>query len=777
MKILSYSIPSEKNGGKVTAFSYSHSLNELCGSWSAQVAGGSFTAGNTISFDSVMTNGIIARAKKDSSGLWHLEGYDAGIRLMRSTPDIENLPEGDAKEVIQHLAAFCGISLDMPANGLSDFNVRSLISASSCAEAVLELAMFSGFVAFIGHDGILHVGTPATSYYPPSDNIIDDSGSDFDLDGYATQVTVILRRNNILDDVGEQPNEYYTGSTPSTSPNRTSYSGSFSNGSYSMTMLEPFGVPERVSTTITENDVTITTEEEHTYDYRHKIIWRGDQEYVLFAFIETGYTLTKTTTGSYEGGLSFSEKTTETLCRELSLYDAVGVPYDWKGEIDMVEAETITRSTVREGGIPVTADMPDYSPPFDSQIERNYHRELRGRGVVCNETEKRYEARQVGTISPVKVDGELVPHFMLNSKLAIQTHSTPQWVEIDTYRTYCELYDNEGNCVLSTRSEYCDNGSKWLTAHAVSDTGDEETDNYQKAYAQFSQDSKGLEVSLGSSVLTSAWHFLELQGRMRNHTGDNEEAVALGNIETWYDNGAYMPSETCPHYNSSADSCNVFTLADTDEGPDCFRGKGKSYWRYCPRAIQALSLVRQQEKAQFDVSVIATAAVSGITSRSPAVGYKREIYIDDVLEDAQAQRIANTIAANILAVKSIKGLRKTVTIPYDPSLTPNGVIVEVSHDWENLTSSVTYRTGGNIPDFLVPQSVSGIAAFVSARDIARLSSPKYGVVAEVGDKITVNIGNSSVACSSKLKNLGKGDTVLVSFPSGNKLRGQVIARL
>ena len=43
--------------------------------------------------------------------------------------------------------------------------------------------------------------------------------------------------------------------------------------------------------------------------------------------------------------------------------------------------------------------------------------------------------------------------------------------------------------------------------------------------------------------------------------------------------------------------------------------------------------------------------------------------------------------------------------------------------------------------------------------------------------IVPNIGTETVNCSTKLNNLGVGDNVLVSFPAGNKLRGQVIARL
>lgn len=781
MTVLNFNLNSDKNGGKITDFRYSKTLNELAGSWSAQAAGGTFTAGNSISFEGVMTNGIISKAQKDSSGLWHIEGYDAGIRLMRSTPDIEDLPTGDAKTVIQSLATFCGISLSMSGNGLSGFNVRTIVSGSTCAEAILELAMFSGYIAFINSSGVLVVQSPASTYTPPATNIIDDSGSDFDLDGYATQVTVILRKSSVEIDTETptEPRKYYTGRTPSTSPNTQTYTGTFTGGSYSIRMLEPFNVAEYEQTSITKDGVTITTEQTHTYDYKHKTIWRGDQEYVLFAFIETGYTLVRTTTGTYptsNGSVTFTETTTETMERSLSPYDAIGVPEDWKNQLDMVDTETITRSTVRTGGKAVTEDMPSYSPEFDTQITRRYSRELRGRGLLCTELERHYEARQVGAIAPVKVDDEYVPFY--NRNLAIQTHTTPEWVEVDTYRTYYEQYDKEGACVLSTRSEYSDDGAKWLVAHALTDTGDEDLNEYQKSYAKFSKDSNGLEVSIGTSVMPSVWNFVELQGRMINYVGSDDEDAAFVNVDEWYENGGYRSLRVCPHFNETTGTCNAFALVDAEDGEECYHYNNNYLWKDCPRAKKALQHVKEQEKKQLDAPIIGTASRSGTSSRSPSIGYKREIYVDDNISDATAQTIANTIASNILTVKGVKGLRKTITIPYSPSLLPNGAIVEVSHDWENLQTSVTYRYEGTIPDFLVAQSVSGIASFVSAREASHLSVPKYGVVTAVNNNnISVTVDNSSVSCTTKLKNLGVGDNVLVSFPAGNKYRGQVISRL
>ncbi|MBQ3454995.1 MAG: hypothetical protein IJG36_01040 [Synergistaceae bacterium] len=816
MKTFDFNLEQDINHGKISAFSYSHSLNELVGSWSASVAGGTFKAGEAITFEGVMTNGIISKARKDSSGLWRIEGYDAGVRLMRSTPEISDLPEGDAKTVISRLATFCNIQLVMNNNGLSGFNVRSVISGSTCAEAILELAMLSGFIAFIGNDGKLYVQAPADKPHHSggteftggdssngnNDNtfpieghsnpnlnfsyIIDDSGSDIDLDGYATQVSVILTRKSEdidADDDGESGGTiYYTGQTPSLSPYKVTTYGLFSNGTYSFTMLEPFGVVESLDTTITENSVTVHTVENHSYDYKVKTIWRDNQEYALFAFIEKAYTLTKTITGEYstEAGekLTFTETTTENMNRSFSVFDDVGVHNDWEGQISMIDTETITRSTVREGGEELQEGMPSYSPPFDVQITRKYSRDNRGQDIICNETEISYEARQVGSISPVKVNGELVPYFMTGSSLAIQTHSTPAWVEVITYRTYYEKRDDNGECIISTRSEYCDEGSKWLVAHALDDTGDDDINELQKAYAKFTQQSHGLDVSIGQSVISSPWNFIELQGRMMNTTADDEEGVALGNVSEWYNNGNFLPHEVCPFYNKSAQECNVFLLGNLDEEKECRRVQGTYFWKACARAMAALRLARELEAQQVEAPIIGTASLSNVPDNNPTLGYTREVYVDETLTDDEAQSIADAIAANILTIKGLKGIRRTVTIPYSPSYVPDGAVVEVSHDWENLTTSVTYRDEGDIPDFLVAQSVSGIAAFVAAREASKLSVPKYGVISTIqNEEYKVKVGNSEVFYTTKLQNLAEGDNVLVSFQSGNKLRGQVIARL
>ncbi|MBR1486670.1 MAG: hypothetical protein IJ597_05385 [Synergistaceae bacterium] len=809
MKTINFNLNAEVNGGKITAFNYSRSLNELIGTWNAEVAGGTFKAGNSISIGGVLTNGIITNAYKDNTGLWHLEGKDAGVKLMKSTPDISELPTGGAQTVIQYLANFCGVSLTMNGAGLSGFNVRSVVSGSTCAEAILELAMLSGLIAYVNNSGVLVVAAPSGNSVSFSD-IINDSGSSIDLDGYATQVLVSLT-NKAQDE--SKKTYYYTGKNPSEHTSTDSSAGSFSvngtHGTYNITNITPFDIPQEITTSITKDGITVTTIEKHDSDIRHKYVTRDNTKYLLWAYCEIKREVTKTVIGTYNSQ-NFKEVTTETLTRGFGNSNPLDVPEDWRGSIKMVDEEHLTRQTVRTGAPAPKEKMPAYSPPFDCKIDREFKRKGNFTGiVVCNETETRYEERQVGSISPVKIDDKLVPHFMLDSNLAIQTHSTPQWIPIKTYRIYCDQYDINGNCTVSAKSEYCDDGAEWLSENGISDTGDEELNEYEKAYAAFTQNSQGLEVNIGSSQIDSFWSYMEEEGQTKRY-GDPKDNVDLGDVTQWYDseNGIYVKTELCPHFNSK--KCRVYAIEATGENGQefneyCTFSNPRKGWRPtrtyaglkggCERARKALEEAIKQDASEVTPAYIGTASIRDST----AVGYRRDIYIDEVLDEGQAQEIANTIAVNILKVKSNKGIRKTVTIPYNASVLPTGTITEVSHDWANMQTSVTYLEEGDIPECLISQSVASIATFVSARENARRNIPQYGVVIKcklneeneekeettqnnsddinTNEKLLVRIGNNSVPCTTRLKNIGVNDIVLVTFAAGNKVRGQVIARL
>ena len=188
-----------------------------------------------------------------------------------------------------------------------------------------------------------------------------------------------------------------------------------------------------------------------------------------------------------------------------------------------------------------------------------------------------------------------------------------------------------------------------------------------------------------------------------------------------------------------------------------------------------MNLARQNDNALINSVIFGSAS----SKAKKFVGYQRDVYIDELISDDDAQSIADIIAQNILAIKGRKGIRKTVTVPYKPSYLPDGYISEVSHDWNNLTTSVTYLSDtDDLPDFFISQSVASIAAFVAQRENSRRNSSMFGKVTEVSDSsYSVNIAGNICKCSTKLKNISVDDVVLVHFPAGNKISGVIIARL
>ena len=815
-RTINYSLPASQGGGKLTSFTYSRSLGELIGTWSAEVAGGTFTAGNAFSVP-CMKNGLIERAWKDPDGLWHLSGKDAGVRLMRTTPPAKSLKSGNAKAVIGDLADFCGLACHMNENGLSGFSVRSAVTGTTCAEAILELAMLSGCIAYIDNNGGLVVAPPATA--APSFSVtLDDAGSELDLDGYATFVAVVVtRRKKTLKEEeeesggetgGESGSRYhYRGVTPPGTVSSETHSGQFSftdttgklvNGSYLVTILEPLKALSRSETTITRDNVTVKTVEEHFYRIQSKNAWRGRQEYRLFAWAESGYKIEKTVSGTYWRGenleqVFFGETTTETMGRNFSITSVPWASEDWEGKLDMVTKEEIVRTTVRTGSQEPDANMPPYAPPFDMTLTREYKRMDFGRGLFCTETETRYEARQLGQIAGLKKWNPVTeqyepytPSFSSGTRYqGLATHTSPDWVAVESTRVTYEKYKDNGDCVVSTRSEWCDDGAKWFMAHGIVKTGDEDVDKYQEDYAKFSQKTNGLEVSVNGGSYAGAWQFLELPGRVLVIADEDSEDYSI-NSEDWYFNGSYVPSKVCPHFEEESLRCGVYGISAIGDfrGETCpYHGRsgGNSLsWRGCVRAKAALEQAKaEQDRPLLEPPVVGTAGTLVSERDVPAAGYRREFYVDDIISESSAQGIANDAAANILSVKGTKGLRKTVTIPYDGSIVPNGSVVSVNHDWINMQTTVSYRVSGVIPDFAIPASMSGIADGVDGRNSARQTRPMSGTVTAIRSSgtVVVNINGMEYDCSTRLISIGVGDSVLVSFSSGNSLHGHIIERL
>lgn len=455
------------NGGKVIDFVYDRNLNSLVSDWSAKVYGGTFVAGNTITFQGAMTNGYILRAYVDSDGFWQLSGKDAGIRLMRTLPidnEGKNLPKNTGIiGLIRHLATFCGLTLtteETEPSGFNKIHCRCLVSGQTCAEAIAELALYGGMVCYITNSGKLCVTTVSKTGTSFDDNtVIEDNNSVIDSEGYADYVTVNLARDVTEDDeteketIGESPSfsTKVIEGTYTVGEQNTYFSGIDDilddygkkgiglTGSYKVTLHKPLGFVTNYEAKVkTDEGLQITFTEEHNYDIKTKTKWRGEDdedqtEVMMVAFAESNYKTTKEVKGKYTATfgddtleLEFTETTTEEMHRYFKKYDEVNelsIPYQYKvdwsdvtSEVLPVSEETILRYTKRTGQdndpIP-NNDYPlrQYTPPFDSNIRRVYRRFREHRNqtmIVCSEVEVTYKAEDVGTITALRQNDKLL---------------------------------------------------------------------------------------------------------------------------------------------------------------------------------------------------------------------------------------------------------------------------------------------------------------------------------------------------------------------------------
>lgn len=199
-------------------------------------------------------------------------------------------------------------------------------------------------------------------------------------------------------------------------------------------------------------------------------------------------------------------------------------------------------------------------------------------------------------------------------------------------------------------------------------------------------------------------------------------------------------------------------------------------WRSCERAVAALERVRSEED---DNKLLEAPVICSVGSGD--LWISREIYLDtDDLTEEQAISIGNTIAANILASKAgSRGAIRSVTIPLNSSITPNGAIISANHDWKAMHTVLEIKQDMEIPSLLLPNTVSGAATIVAAREWRRQQQGYIGKVVSIGDDgvISVLVANRGIKCRTKLRYIASGDTVLVSLPAGSGSYGIIMERL
>ncbi|MDR1979042.1 MAG: hypothetical protein LBQ42_09955 [Synergistaceae bacterium] len=97
-----------------------------------------------------------------------------------------------------------------------------------------------------------------------------------------------------------------------------------------------------------------------------------------------------------------------------------------------------------------------------------------------------------------------------------------------------------------------------------------------------------------------------------------------------------------------------------------------------------------------------------------------------------------------------------------------------------MRTTLSYRVSGTIPSFMIPSSAAGVADGISGRNAGRSTHPRVGTVTSInattGD-VYVTVGSAAYICTTRLVNIGVGDSVLLTMVSGNSMRGHITDRI
>ena len=780
---MDYNLSGVIRGHKLISFSQSVEAWSLVGTWSAVVgpkADGTydltqFQPGSAIDFEHAKKCLITGWSRGDDGQIL-LQGNNAGGWLFRTLGSVQSLPDGGSLQLIRNLAGRAGISVG-GGGGLTGFNAKSLVTASTVAEAIVELAQMSGVVLYIDNDGNIQLTAPSIRAIN-FQNVLSDGGRSLDLDGYATGVTVIVyrRKETKEEKAGGKPGEepkgpFIKGKTPSGTITEVTTSG---NG-YSFTVLEPIGQIKAVSGSYLSTDNLITTTFNESYDYNINTgtRWEGNREVRWFRWVLQGYTRSKIVEGSFvtsDGrNLPFREETTEQYALQWS----------WIGSVK--EKEQILKTTARTPAI--LEGMPE-SPPYDMFSETTYKRDFDR--LIIEKRETSYEKMEIGRLSRVELL-ENPGTYMTDARgrpLMIKGNSSTEWVERVKTSITIENIGKDGTICFRTSESSDDEGREWIIKNGaylyqpldLEDDAQKKARELAEAYAVFSERGSefSTDVSPGGLPSDIAYDELILEGAERYWHQVSENGVPIDS-ENWYNaaTGGYVPSAVCPHYEAL--KCRIWEIPTVWEHTteDCpYRGQR---WTDCPRALAALEQAKAEDDVQeFEPPVTCTAGV--VTSGAHHV---RKIYITDFISEIAARSIGTTIAQNLLKIKGARGIRQTVTIPFDTTLHPDGTIVSVGHDYKSMKTTVSYRLDEAVPDILLPASMVSVSYLVGERERNRNMRSVIGEVIEIDKataRITVLAEDTILSCSSKLKWLAVGDQVVVDLPAGNSLNGTVVAR-
>ena len=764
VKKISPALPNTLLGCTILDMEYQRGVRALVGSWSATLVSTASpcAVGDAVSLAGIMVGGVCTGLRDNKNGSWSLEGYDAGAELLRGVPPIEALsPCAKIKDAILMLAGHCDVACSFGGDGDLDVgNALLFVQGASCADAIMDLALLCGCVTYISNNGTLMVQPPGGTLPSGLDTVLSDSET-IDIDGYATKSVVLLHRRYKPKE-GQSTDWWWEGSTPSGSLTETTLSGNMPGGTYSMTIYEPIGAPKSEHSLVEESGMR--QEYNATYEYATStpLEVRDGQEWRIIKWALRHSTITKSTTKTLDaldpetGALvtvTFSETTTQETTRSVNL------------DGGYVSSETIVSKTVK-------SDEEDPNPAaFDKRVTRNVEISGFGQAGLVVETEETWVQKELGAYRNVQganatytVGGKVYP-------IGIKTHSTIGWMLETTSRVVREVYDESGACVARLETVHADEGTPDALRSGVVTPAESAAAAMSRIKNYQSTDIR-MSIRPGSSAIPMDVSTVELPGRRQVFEVQPEDGSEIF-PERWYiGDGLVAPVPVCPHFLRMGKRCRIKDIEGTMSGDDCPRG-GRG-WKTCPRAEEATGRASRSAEVPMDHAPVVGTAGSG------SICTMREISVDKVLSDSEAEALAETLAGNILAVKAAgRGILRTVTVPLDTSIEPGGAVVGVTHSLKSLTSSVTYRDPTRpAPEYVFTRS-SGMAAMeIFDKKISRTGRYTIGEVlgkdSASGDW-NVKASNTVLRCASSKKH-SVGDAVLVFLPPGSTQHGSIVRR-
>ena len=778
MKLLHIDEPASHHSREILDYNYTRSVKDLLGGWRLVLEGTRaepfpFVLGDTMTLPGLAGQGIITSIQRGEYGQFLLTGQDNGLKLSKTLPEESFLREGDVDTAIQHICEYCGIevvgacNLNVPASGL--------ITGTTCIEAVQELAMLSGKITYIDNQGRLVIARPSLTA-PAFDTILSEESYKIDTDSYATGCTVIVqrRKKSNAEKTGGVKIAWF-GSTPSGMLDVVTYDGTntFENGhvTYEVEIYMPINAPKRTAYTIIDGTVSKTYISEYTYDVDSDVEVRGDREYRVWQWAMLTEIITTDITGVLtvaDGStIATSEHTVKTTTRS----------YDLDGNLISEVAESVTSKNSDAN----TIGFIPPAPPFDYRVERKYETLGLGASKLMTEIEERYDKQAITRLVPVidgTTDERISQTLPSGTRFVLLPQSyTDEWVLVTTTKTVHEIFEDD-TCVARMTSSHSDKGGAFLLKHGYvipADIEDIGIGESEKAYTALDtlSDRTNIEFLPGSSSLAGDRQTLEQEGRQKVYI--TTEGNTNVNGDEWYFEGDYVPSRICPHYsNSTCRMAALEILNPTFSGNKCpYHGVG---WRSCERAVAALERARSDES---DNKLLEAPVICAVGSGD--LWISREIYLDtDDLTEEQATSVGTIIATNILAAKAgLRGAIRTIVVPLNAALMPTGAIISVQHDWQAMHTTLEIRQNMEIPSILLPNTVSGAATIVAAREWRRQQRGYIGKVVSIDDDNIINVlvANRGIKCRTRLKYVVAGDSVLIALPAGNGSYGIVMERL